>query len=142
MERSDNPQDMTWLPLSIPENVCFVISSLEGESLNALLARKPEVVEVAGLSDDEVEALVEEFLREVRKEFPSPEARDAFLVKVKKKVPLYIMVALEELRVFGLFKELPQRIKELPLMSPLFFSRSWAGWRMTSSPFPVWSAMH
>ena len=41
MEHSDNPQEMTWLPFNLPKNVCFVISSLEGESLDALQARRP-----------------------------------------------------------------------------------------------------
>jgi hypothetical protein len=100
-----------------------VISSLEGESLKAMLARKPVVEELESLSDEEVEALVDEFLKEVRKDFPSPEAFDAFLAKVKQKVPLYIMVALEELRIFGAFKELPQRIAKLPADVPALFQQ-------------------
>ena len=123
MERSDNPQDMTWLPVDLPENVCFVISSLAGESLDALLARKPEVVETRGLDAQEIEALVDEFLADVRKNFPNPQTREAFLSKVQHGSPLYTTVALEELRVFGAFKQLGQRINDLPDDIPALFQQ-------------------
>ena len=123
MEHSDNPQEMTWLPFNLPKNVCFVISSLEGESLDALQARKPVEVEARGLDPREIESLVDKFLADVRKSFPNPQTRYAFLAKLQHGSPLYITVALEELRIFGVFAQLGRRISDLPTDIPTLFQQ-------------------
>ena len=124
MERADTPQDMTWLPANLPENVRWVVSSLAGEALDALQARKPGMLMVRGLDADETELLVDEYLAEVRKEkFPTPRLRAAFLAKVSQGSPLYTMVALEELRVFGAYDKLGGRIDDLPGDVPALFQQ-------------------
>ena len=123
MEKADTPQDMTWLPVNPPENVFWVVSTLAGDALDALMNRQPVRVEVRGLDAHEVGRLVDDYLAEVRKAFPSPQIRENFLAKLDSGNPLYIMVALEELRIFGSFEQLAGRIDLLPDDVPALFQQ-------------------
>lgn len=113
-EKVDDAHRMNWLPHQIPANVRFVISSLEGEAQDALLARKPQQEKLHGLSPYEIRELVKTYLLEIRHEFPNRHVEAEFFAKVEQGNPLYILVALEELRVFGKFEELGKRIQQLP----------------------------
>ncbi len=125
LEKADNTHDMRWLPQELPENVRFVASTLAGEAHEALLSRriKPLVEEVTGLDDVEIKELVNDYLKEIRHEFPNKEVEQTFYEKVKGGNPLYILVALEELRVFGQFEELAVRVNELPDNVPALFDQ-------------------
>jgi hypothetical protein len=116
LERTDNAHAMRWLPPNLPENVRFVISTLAGEPLDALMARRPqpEKEEVSGLNEPEINELVVDYLKEIRREFPNQQAEQSFFSKVKAGNPLYVLVSLEELRIFGDFEQLPRRIDTLP----------------------------
>ena len=59
----------------------------------------------------------------MRKNFPNHEDESAFFGKVKSGNPLYILVALEELRIFGDFTQLSERIKQLPDNLPDLFNQ-------------------
>ncbi|KPJ64556.1 hypothetical protein AMJ44_12620 [candidate division WOR-1 bacterium DG_54_3] len=124
-EKTDKAHDMRWLPQQLPENVRFVISTLAGKALDSLLARwlKPKVEEVTGLDGFEIKELVVDYLKEIRHEFPNKQVEKAFFHKMKAGNPLYILVALEELRVFGKFEELPDRVDELPDTVPALFDQ-------------------
>jgi len=123
LEKSDNAHSMSWLPQVLPENVRVVVSTLAGETQDALLARatKPQVEQVRGLSGPEIQELVKAYLSEIRHEFPNQQVEMEFFAKVEKGNPLYILVALEELRVFGKFEELGNRIRTLPDNIPDLF---------------------
>ncbi len=125
LEKTDNAHAMQWLPLKLPENVRYVISTLAGEAHDALMLRrdKPEEVMVAGLDKQEIKKLVHDYLKEIRKDFPNKDAERTFYEKIKLGNPLYILVALEELRVFGDFYELPKKIKRLPDNVPELFGQ-------------------
>ncbi|MCG7852084.1 MAG: DUF4062 domain-containing protein [Methanosarcinaceae archaeon] len=116
LEKTDNAHDMRWIPHELPENVTFVVSTLAGEAHDAILSRrnKPLVEKVVGLDDVEIKELVNDYLKEIRHEFPNKEVEKTFYEKVKAGNPLYIQVALEELRIFGKFEELADRINNLP----------------------------
>ena len=116
LEKSDHAHSMYWLPQELPPNVCVVISTLAGEVHDAMLARRshPQEEIVIGLTASEIRELVEAYLHEIRHEFPNHEVESDFYIKVEQGNPIYILIALEELRVFGKFKELGSRINRLP----------------------------
>ncbi len=124
-EDADNAHNMQWLPQDLPINVKVVISTLAGKVHDSLLARRdaPSVEQVHGLDEEEIKELVHEYLREIRHEFPGPKVEDAFFTKIRKGNPLYILVALEELRIFGQFKALADRINQLPDDVPALFGQ-------------------
>lgn len=124
-DATDDAHAMLWLPQQLPDNTKFVLSTLQGDAADALLFRRiqPRVLESPGLNREEVEALVSSYLRDIRHEFPNKEIEAAFLRKLSAGSPLYALVALEELRVFGRFAELEDRIDELPETVPALFDQ-------------------
>ncbi|MBI3610877.1 MAG: DUF4062 domain-containing protein [Nitrospirae bacterium] len=125
LEKTDNAHDMRWLPLGLPENVKFVISALKGDSLDALRTRriKPSEEKITGLDVTEIRELVTDYLKEIRHQFPNRQVERTFFEKVKYGNPLYLQVALEELRIFGKFEEVAGRVNELPDNVPALFDQ-------------------
>ena len=125
LEKTDNAHDMRWLPQALPQNVRMVISTLTGEALDAMLTRRirPPVEKVTGLNETEIRELVTDYLKEIHHEFPNRQVEQAFFDKVVAGNPLYILVALEELRVFGKFDELSIRVNSLPDNVPALFDQ-------------------
>ncbi|MBI2837255.1 MAG: DUF4062 domain-containing protein [Acidobacteria bacterium] len=125
LEKGDHAHSLSWLPQTLPAHVRFIISTLGGEALDALPARATmsQVEQVRGLSRPEVRELVKAYLAEIRHEFPNPQVEGEFFAKVEGGNPLYILVALEELRVFGKFEELEKRIYMLPDNVPDLFDQ-------------------
>jgi len=111
-ENRDNAHAMHWLPQKLPNNIRIVISTLPGEAYDALLRRNPKVKPLTGLTADEKRTLVKTYLEEIRHEFPNPQVAEDFFQKIRQATPLYILVALEELRVFGHFDDLSNKINE------------------------------
>jgi len=116
---------MRWIPQGLPDNVKFIISTLSGDVFDSLASRKikPIVERVTGLDEAEIREFVSEYMTEISREFPNEEVERAFFYKAKHGNPLYIKVALEELRVFGRFEELAIRVKELPDNVPDLFDQ-------------------
>jgi len=125
LETADHAHLMHWLPQVLPRNVRFVISTLAGEARDAMLRRriKPPEDAVTGLTLDEIREFVGTYLHEIRHEFPNTQVEQAFYRKVEQGNPLYILVALEELRIFGKFEALGQRIGDLPDNIPALFDQ-------------------
>ncbi len=113
-EMRDNPHAMHWLPQKIPNNIRVVVSTLPGDAYDALLRRSLEARTLGGLTADEKRVLVETYLQEIRHEFPNRQVAEDFFGKISQATPLYILVALEELRVFGHFEQIQARILRFP----------------------------
>jgi len=124
-DKVDNPQAMRWLPQSISANVRIVISTLAGEAYNALQKRriKPVLQPINGLTADDRRELVQIYLQEIRHHFPNPQVEADFFHKISNATPLYILVALEELRMFGRFEELPAKINQFGDTVPALFNQ-------------------
>ncbi len=124
-EKADNAHNVQWLPQKLPDNVRIVVSTLAGEAHDALMVRrdKPEIAQVGGLDEKEIKKLVHDYLKEISKDFPNEDDEKAFYDKVRLGNPLYILVALEEMRVFGEFYKLADRIKQLPDTVPDLFDQ-------------------
>ncbi|MFH1763051.1 MAG: DUF4062 domain-containing protein [Gemmatimonadota bacterium] len=125
LEATDRAHTLYWLPHSFPPNVRVVASTLGGEVAEALKRRKPPPVllEVGGLGPEEARELVGSYLAEIRHAFPNPAVEDEFYRKIAPGNPLYIQVALEELRVFGQFEALGSRVRRLPETVPDLFGQ-------------------
>jgi hypothetical protein len=123
MEKTDNAHAMQWLPQKLPQNVKVVVSTLSGEVMDALKSWRiqPSFEAVTGLTEPEIKEFVTSYLEEIHKKFPTTQITETFYEKIKAGNPLYILVALEELRVFTVYEEVGKRVAYLPdTISELF----------------------
>jgi len=105
----------SWLPEELPATVCIILSSLNGPSLDSLRQRRqpPRLLELQPLDVPDREAIIREFLHRYRKSM-TDDQRAALLAKADADTPLYLLVALEELRTLGTYEEITNRIAQLP----------------------------
>jgi telomerase protein component 1 len=110
-------QSLDWLPLDLPCK--FVISTLEGKCLEVLRQRKGvHEVKMTPLSVTERGDLVRDTLLEYHKkldERPMNNQMRVLLRKADAGKPLYLTVACEELRVFGVYEKVSDKIKDMGL---------------------------
>jgi hypothetical protein len=118
LDASAGDPDMSWLPKSLPPGVCalFSVADIPGaarETLHALRDRVPGAAELQldALSLDERREIIETYLALFNKRLP-PELRDTVASKREADHPLYLAVALEELRLFARHEELETFISE------------------------------
>ncbi|MCK9603416.1 MAG: tetratricopeptide repeat protein [Candidatus Omnitrophica bacterium] len=102
-----------WLLNYIPEKVKLVVSTLDGDCLKALRRRKAIEINLPMLSVEEQRKIIELRLNESRRKLDASQIA-LLLAHPGVKNPLYLRVALEELRLFGKFEELSKRINALP----------------------------
>eukprot|EP01122_Echinamoeba_exundans_P016140 TRINITY_DN808_c0_g1_i1.p1 TRINITY_DN808_c0_g1~~TRINITY_DN808_c0_g1_i1.p1 ORF type:complete len:1561 (+),score=259.18 TRINITY_DN808_c0_g1_i1:149-4831(+) len=112
LEDSYQAHSLDWLPEDLPHNVRIVASTLRGAVYDAFERRPIEKLPVGGLSRAECIEIVEKTLGEYRKKLTSQQM-DLLLRKSDSTKPLYLVVACEELRVFGVFEKLTDRIKSM-----------------------------
>jgi tetratricopeptide (TPR) repeat protein len=109
-----------WLLDYIPEKTRLVVSALEGDCLEVLRRREAEEIALPSLTDGEQRELVQALLGEWRRKLDERQLA-ALLSHPGVRNPLYLRVALEELRLFGRFEQLSARIEALaPDLSGLF----------------------
>ena len=116
LEAVHDSHRMRWLPETIPPGVAVVASALDGTpALAALRARipPPPLLEVGALSRPEAEQLVAKYLEHQLRKL---DARQVALLldKPESLTPLYLLVALEELRAIGRYATLRTQIAGLP----------------------------
>lgn len=116
MEAGEGGCSLGWLPWPLPAGVRLLASSRPGP-WSELLERQhpaPEVLRVGELEAEQAGALVDAFLARQGKAFPEPDDRGHLLSLPAARSPLYLKVALEELRRFGRFEQLGARVRALP----------------------------
>ncbi|MCX6901610.1 MAG: DUF4062 domain-containing protein, partial [Verrucomicrobia bacterium] len=141
LDCSADPSMTIWLPRKLPSGVRLILSVLDhGE------ASKPNTPSLHhsntptfqhpaspdwlrslrrfGLSEVPVPELDDEARKQILRELPSvfcktlePRFVEQLLANPATRNPLFLIVALEELRVFGSFEQLPERIAQLPRLS-------------------------
>lgn len=128
----DRSHELGWFPFELPPGVKVIASAIDGDCLEWLRRRLPSdhVVSVPPLNEEHRRVLVRRHLEARRKKLREDEAdsrRDqlARLLDREKRpdagLPLYLLVALEELSLFGSYEALDERIERLPpTLSELF----------------------
>ena len=118
LDETDHAQSMFWLPWELPPGVKIIASCIDDPDrtepvLQALAHRPLKRVAIEPLTDDE--------RREIIRRVPSLSAKtldrrqvDLLLSNPATKNPLFLLVALEELRGFGSFEQLEARIVAFP----------------------------
>jgi len=118
LDEADNAQAMYWLPREWQPHVKVVLSCISdtGEPeqvLNAFEHRPHHAVAIGGLTDGERLDIVRE-VPSLSAKTLSPEQVGLLLGNPATENPLYLLVALEELRGFGSFDHLNSRIRMFP----------------------------
>ncbi|HLF83636.1 MAG TPA: NACHT domain-containing protein, partial [Blastocatellia bacterium] len=119
LEPSHHSHALDWLPPTPHPNVRLIVSTLEGDCLDALRdhAVKPVEVVVGPLNDEERQQIIRETLWTFRKRLDERAVNDQMSMLLRKRhsdTPLYLVVACEELRVFGEFERVTDRILAFP----------------------------
>ena len=113
LEDVDNAPDLGWLPRVFPKNCRVILSTLPGRSLDAVTARGWRAgtppLEVQPLDEAERRRLIHDFLQQFTRDL-GPERTQRLVDAGQTCNPLYLRVLLDELRVFGIFEKLSERI--------------------------------
>lgn len=123
LEDADQARELTWLPKQPPAPVRLLLSAVRvpgGEAsdlLQRLMALAPDQVEVGPLTDDERAEIIERVPSLSAKTLDRAQRR-RLLDNPATRNPLFLQVALEELRGFGSFELLAQRIRAFPRPGP------------------------
>jgi telomerase protein component 1 len=107
-------QSLDWLPQELPCK--FVVSTLDGKCLDVLRNRKGFEIKLTPLGVPERTEIVRQSLAEYHKKLDERPMNNQMRVLLKKTdahKPLYLSVACEELRVFGVYERVSDKIKEL-----------------------------
>ncbi|XP_033757244.1 LOW QUALITY PROTEIN: telomerase protein component 1-like [Pecten maximus] len=118
MESAYQPDNLEWLPTPVPKNVTFVLTVLDGGKCHKSIQRhKGQEVSVGGLDMWDKADVVRTTLATHRKtldETPFNNQLKLLLSKKEASVPLFLKLACEELRVFGVFEKVSNKLKSLP----------------------------
>ena len=109
LEDCDNALDLGWLPEYFPPNIQLIVSTLPGRTLDAMNKRSCSLIHVKGLERDEREQMIIRFLSRYGKSV-NHEQMELILGVPQTANPLYLRTLLDELRVFGVYQELDNRL--------------------------------
>jgi len=114
-DSATQPAGRPWLPEELPATARIILSILSGTTPESLWQPRqpPWLVELQPLDTQDREAIIREFLHRYRKSVTDAQ-RTALLAKADAGTPLYLLVALEELRTLGTYEEITGRIAQLP----------------------------
>lgn len=118
LDETDNAHRLHWLPRQLSDQVKLVVSCIsevgrDGAVLNAMKSRPHEHVAVEPLSNAERHEIIRQVPLLSAKTLNDTQI-DLLLANPATENPLYLLVALEELRGFGSFEQLNRRIAGLP----------------------------
>ncbi|XP_077996822.1 telomerase protein component 1-like [Glandiceps talaboti] len=119
LEDVHQAKNMEWMPLPLPEGVKFVMSCIEDGPCHKALLRymyKAACIKIGSLDMWDKAEMVRKSLAVHRKtldESPFNNQMKLLLSKREAGIPLFLSLACEELRVFGIFEKVSQRIKSM-----------------------------
>jgi telomerase protein component 1 len=117
LDSTNRALSLDWLPTRSP--VKILLSTVEGDVTHNILRRRrppPPELTLTALDPKERQTLVRLVLAEYHKKLDEKPMNDQMRVLLKKAdavSPLYLILACEELRMFGVFEQLSERIKAL-----------------------------
>lgn len=107
---TDSSSALRWMPHRFPSNIRVFLSTVEGETLEATRQNGWPELHLNLLSEAERDLLIQHYLGQFRKAL-SQEQRARIAGDQKSANPLFLRTVLEELRVFGSFEGLDDRIE-------------------------------
>lgn len=118
LDPANRSHELNWLPFYVPEGARVIVSTLDGDCLAAILRRvsTDREVPVAALRRPEREALVREQLA-LRSKHLTDAQLDRLVDDREKRdagLPLYLLVAVEELSLCGDRDTVDRRLNDLP----------------------------
>ena len=120
LEDKHNGRSLDWVPASIPEGALILMSGVEGGTCVANLRKRknpPTEVTIGPLDMFDKAEMVRRKLERHRKaldESPFNNQMKLLLTKKEANNPLYLHLACEELRFFGVFEEVTHYLKKIP----------------------------
>jgi nephrocystin-3 len=106
MTEDINPLEMNWLPANLPPSLRIIVSSADEKAVeNLKRMRNIKIQHLEPLSPDDQRAILKAFLNRYKKGMIDSE-KEILLKKEESKNPLYLLVALEELRTLGTREDL------------------------------------
>ena len=109
LEERGNARWLGWLPTFIPQNIRVVISTLPGESLEALEKRDYPQLAVQPMDIETRKRLIRSYLALYTKEL-SEDLADRIANGPACGSPLILRTLLDEIRIFGVHEKLQERI--------------------------------
>jgi len=109
LEDREGALDLVWLPPVIPPNIRLILSTLPGKPLDDLLKRGWPNLNVKLLDHKERKNIIVKYLAQYTKEL-NPEHTKQISQSEQTANPLYLKALLEELRLFGRYEQLDERI--------------------------------
>ena len=125
LESAHNARAMDWLPQQIPPGVTVVVSAVERGEISLNLKKRdpaPLSLTVGRMNEwDKADMVREKLARHCKSLDESPFNNQLKILLSKKDAanPLFLHLACEELRVFGVFEEVSSFLKSLPPTLPL-----------------------
>lgn len=118
LDETDNAQSMYWLPREWPAHVKAILSYADDperpeQALQAIEQRPHHRVAIGPLTDDERLKIVRE-VPSLSAKTLSPSQVELLLQNPATESPLFLLVALEELRGFGSYEQIDSRIRLFP----------------------------
>lgn len=110
LEDRDGALDLGWLPKHLPENLKLVVSTLEGPCLDELKRRDWSELVVEPMAHDEVAQFINLYLGQYGKKLDAMQV-ECISQAPQTKNPLYLKTLLDELRLFGVFELLNEKIE-------------------------------
>lgn len=110
VDGGDPDRRLNFLPSQFPPRVTVLASALPGQALEALRERGWVEHDLPRATESEVDAMAGEYLK-LHARALEPELRHELVTAPGATNPLFLRTVLEELRQFGSFERLPQRIR-------------------------------
>ncbi len=122
LDDRDGAPDLVWLPDLLPPKVRLILSTLAGRSLEAIEKRGWPALVVEPLRSTERQRLIEDYLALFAKQLDAPR-RERIAAAAQTGNPLFLQLVLDELRLFGVYERLDERIQtylQAPDISQLY----------------------
>ncbi|XP_033745872.1 LOW QUALITY PROTEIN: uncharacterized protein LOC117331312 [Pecten maximus] len=104
--------DLLWIPRNLPKNVFMLLSTLPGRAFEAVKAAGWRSMKVEPLDMSQKKEIIIGYLEGVYSKTLSDEQKQLIIDAPQTNNPLYLRSLLDEVRVYGSFRTLTQKIQE------------------------------
>ncbi|XP_063416845.1 uncharacterized protein LOC134699089 isoform X1 [Mytilus trossulus] len=104
--------DLMWIPDELPSNVFMLCSTLPGRAMQSCLRNKWPNMKVEPLQESQKMQIITDYLQGVYGKTLNSEQKIMLVNAQQTSNPLYLKSLLDEIRIFGSFRQLTDKIKE------------------------------